>query len=102
MHRHRPHRISYALLRKFVLRIQVQGSSELRHRLDLPATEEVAVSSLQMDPGQMLSRHFARGQVINVLWNQSGRLFKFVESLVQILRLFEFEAACEGLAGGFQ
>ena len=102
-----PRASTYALLGEFILRIEVQRGSELRQRLHLPAIEQVAVSAFQMHPGQMLPRHFPRGQVLHILRDQARGFLKFVKGFVEtlefvVLRFLEFEAARKGLAGGLQ
>ena len=44
-----------------------------------------------MNPGQVLPRHFARRQVLDILRDEASSLLKFVKSLVEILRFFEFK-----------
>src|SRR5260370_18858195 len=106
-HRRGPQSVVYALLSEFVLRVEVKRGSKLGQRLDLPAIEQVAVSALQMQSGQMLPCHLTRGEVLHVLRDQASRFLEFVEGLVEILqilvlRFLELEAARESLAGGFQ
>src|SRR5271169_755048 len=90
VHRHWADRVLHALLRKFVLRIEVQGGAELGERLHLPAVEKVAISAVQVRARQMLSRDFPGRDVFGVLRSEARSLLKFIECFLEFLRLLEF------------
>jgi len=99
--------VADALLGEFVLWIEVERGPEFCERFDLLSTEQIVIAAPEMKAGEMLAHEFARGQVFEVLRNEASGFLEFVEGLIEILRIiilrfFKFEAAGEGLAGGFQ
>jgi hypothetical protein len=77
--------IQDTLLRKLVLRIEVQRRAELVESLDLAAFEKILIPALQMGAGEILPGHLGSGEVLRILWNQPGSLLKLGKGFIQLL-----------------